>query len=95
MGIWAWMFLLAAAAGLATAARFTLFARDREPTDHDWFYIAGGALVGGFTSHAWYPGIDPVVDGLNLVPALVGALVGAAVVEAIYRLVLRPRQPHA
>jgi hypothetical protein len=36
-----------------------------------------------------------VVDGLNLVPALVGAVLGAILLEAIYRLVLRPRQPHA
>lgn len=95
MGIWAWIIVLVISAGLATAAQFVLFSRDRGPTDYDWVYIAAGALIGGFTGHVWYPGIGPVVDGLNLFPALAGALVGGVLVEAVYRLVLRPRQPNA
>ncbi len=56
-----------------------------------WVYIAGGALLGGFTATVWYP-IGPVVDGLHLLPALAGAVVLGAVVELIYRAFIRPRQ---
>jgi hypothetical protein len=76
MGVWAWVILFAWSAALATAAQHTLFRRHRNPTDHDWVFIACGALLGGFTAHVWYPGFGPVVDGLNLVQALVGGAVG-------------------
>lgn len=92
MGIIAWGILLLVSAVLATAAQYTLFRDDRDPNDYDWVYIAGGALLGGFTAHVWYPGFGPVVDGLNLVPALLGSVAGAVVVELVYRLVLRPRK---
>lgn len=92
MGLWAWLLLLATAAVLATAAQQGLFADDREADDHDWIYIASGGLIGGFTGHLWYPGFGPLVDGLNVVPAVTGLLIGAAIVESIYRVILRPRQ---
>jgi uncharacterized membrane protein YeaQ/YmgE (transglycosylase-associated protein family) len=95
MGPFAWIILLAVSAVLGTAAQYTLFRHDRKPTDYDWVYIAGGALLGGFTAHVWYGAawnIGPVVDGLYLVPALAGAIVLAAVVELIYRVFIRPRQ---
>jgi hypothetical protein len=91
MGLFAWIILLAVSAALATAAQLTLFLRDRKVTDYDWVYIAGGALLGGFTAHVWYP-VGPTVDGLYWVPALGGAVVGGAVVELVYRLWLRPRK---
>ena len=96
MGIWAWLILLAWSAALATAAQYTLFRNDRKANDYDWVYIAGGALLGGFTAHVWYPisGL-PVVDGLNLVQGLVGGLFGAVIVEAVYRFFIRPRQAPA
>jgi cytochrome c biogenesis protein CcdA len=93
MGIWAWVILLAWSALLATAAQYTLFREDRKPNDYDWIYIAGGALVGGFTAHVWYPGLGPVFDGLNLIQALVGGLVGGTVVELVYRVFLKRRMP--
>lgn len=92
MGLGAWLILLAWCAVLATAAQYTFFRNGRKPTDYDWVYIAGGALLGGFTAHVWYPGFGPVIDGLNLVQALVGGVVGGAIVELVYRQVLRPRQ---
>jgi uncharacterized membrane protein YeaQ/YmgE (transglycosylase-associated protein family) len=95
MGPFAWIILLAVSAVLGTAAQYTLFRHDRKPTDYDWVYSAGGALLGGFTAHVWYGAawnIGPVVDGLYLVPALAGAIVLAAVVELIYRVFIRPRQ---
>lgn len=92
MGIWAWLILLAVAAALATAAQYILFRHDRGPNEYDWVYIAAGALLGGFTAHVWYSGFGPVVDGLNLVPALVGAVIMAAALELIYRSFIRPRQ---
>ena len=92
MGLWAWLILLAVSALLATAAQYTFFKHDRKATDYDWVFIAGGALIGGFTAHVWYPGFGPVVDGLHLLPALAGALVLGALVELIYRAFIRPRQ---
>ncbi len=92
MGIWAWIILFSWAAILATAAQFLFFRNDRGPNDYDWVYTAGGALLGGFTAHAWYPiaGL-PVTDGLNLLQALIGGVLGAIVLEAVYRLWLRKR----
>jgi hypothetical protein len=92
MGIWAWAILLVWSAALATAAQYTLFRNDRRPNDYDWVFIAGGALLGGFTAHVWYGGFGPVVDGLNLVQALVGGLAGGVVVELVYRFFIRSRQ---
>ncbi len=85
MGLFAWITLLAVSAVLATAAQYLFFRHDR------WVYIAGGALLGGFTATVWYP-IGPVVDGLHLLPALAGAVVLGAVVELVYRAFIRPRQ---
>jgi hypothetical protein len=93
MGIWAWLALLLGAAAIATIGQLLLFRKDRGPADYDWVYMAGGALLGGFTGHAWYP-VGPTVDGLYVVPAALCALVGAAVLEVVYRLLLRPRQTH-
>ena len=93
MGIWAWIILLAWSAALATAAQYMLFRRDRGSTDYDWVYIAGGALLFGFTAHVWYPGFGlPMVNGLNIVQALVGGVVGGIAVELVYRFFIRPRQ---
>ncbi|MEO8289093.1 MAG: hypothetical protein ABI670_22020 [Chloroflexota bacterium] len=91
MGSIAWIILLVLSAALATAAQYLFFRRDRKAADFDWVYIAGGALLGGFTAHVWYPGFGPVVDGLNVVPALGGAVFLGVVLELIYRVILRPR----
>jgi len=96
MGIWAWSILLAWSAGIATAAQYVFFRRDRGPGDFDWVYMAGGALIGGFTAHVWYPIAGfPVVDGLNVIQALVGGVAGAAAIELVYRFFLRGRQATA
>lgn len=92
MGIMAWIILLVLSAALATAAQYAFFSKDRKPTDLDWVYIASGALLGGFTGHVWYPGVGPMVDGLNVLPALPGAVIGGVLVELVYRRILRPRQ---
>ena len=92
MGIMAWIILLALSAALATAGQFLFSSKDRKPTDFDWVYMASGALLGGFTGSVWYPGVGPVVDGLNVLPALAGAIIGAVLFELVYRRVLRPRQ---
>jgi hypothetical protein len=93
MGIWGWLALLLGAAAIATVGQYLFFRKDRGPTDYDWVYLAGGALLGGFTGHAWYP-VGPTVDGLYVVPAAICALLGAVIVEGIYRFGLRPRQSH-
>ncbi len=91
MGLIAWIILLVLAAALATAAQYLFFRQARRPTDYDWVSIAGGALLGGFTAHVWYPGWGPGVDGLNVLPALLGAVAVGAAADLVYRLVLRPR----
>jgi hypothetical protein len=85
-----WVILLAVSAVLATAAQYLLFRHERKKTDYDWVYIAGGALLGGFTATVWYP-VGPAVAGIHLLPAFAGAVVGA-VAEFIYRVFIRPRQ---
>jgi|GEM_PF-2173587 len=96
MGIWAWLILFAISAVLATAGQYLFFHTIHPPsTDHDWVYMAGGALLGAFTAQVWYGsawGVGPVVDGLYLVPALLGAVVLGAVIEVVYRAFIRPRQ---
>ncbi len=86
-----WVILLAVSAVLATAAQYLFFRHNRKKTDYDWVYIAGGALLGGFTATVWYP-IGPVVAGLYLLPTVAGAVVLGAVVEFIYRAFIRPHQ---
>lgn len=95
MGIWAWLALLLGVAAIATVGQYLFFARNRKSGDDDWAYMAAGALIGGFTGHAWYPGTGPTFDGLNVLPAIAGGLIGAVVLELVYRFVLRPRQPSA
>ena len=60
MGLFAWIILLAVSAALATAAQYMFFRHDRKATDYDWVFIAGGALLGGFTASVWYP-VGPVI----------------------------------
>jgi hypothetical protein len=91
MNLWSWVILLGISALLATAAQYLFFRHDRKPTDYDWVFIAGGALLGGFTASVWYP-VGPVVAGLYILPVLAGELVLGAMVEVIYRAFLRPRQ---
>lgn len=92
MGIWAWLILLVWSALLATVVQYAFFRNARTTTDYDWVYVAGGALLGGFTAHVWYTGFGPIVDGLNLVQALVGGVFGGAVVELVYRFFIRRHQ---
>ena len=86
-----WVILLALSAALATAAQYLFFRNARKKTDYDWVYIAGGALLGGFTATVWYH-VGPVVAGLYILPTLAGAVVLSIVVEFIYRTFIRPRQ---
>jgi O-antigen/teichoic acid export membrane protein len=67
---------------LATVAQYLFFRHDRKKTDYDWVYIAGGALLGGFTATVWYP-VGPLVVGLYILPALAGAVILGAVVEVV------------
>jgi hypothetical protein len=91
MTLLSWIILLAMSAVLATAAQYLFFRHDRRSTDYDWVFIAGGALLGGFTATVWYP-VGPLVAGLYLLPVLAGEVVLGAVVEVIYRAFIRPRQ---
>jgi len=85
-----WIILLAVAAVLASTAQYLFFRNARKKTDYDWVYIAGGALLGGFTATVWYH-VGPLVAGLYLLPALAGAVVLGVVAELVYRVFIRPR----
>jgi len=91
LNLLSWVILLAVSAVLATAAQYLFFRHDRKKTDYDWVYIAGGALLGGFTATVWYP-FGPAVASIHLLPTLAGAVVLGAVAEFIYRAFIRPRQ---
>src|SRR5947209_12791873 len=91
MTLLSWIILLVVSAVLATAAQYLFFRDARKAPDYDWVYMAGGALLGGFTATVWYP-IGPVVAGLYILPALAGEVVLGAVVELVYRAFIRPRQ---
>ena len=91
MTLTSWIILLAISAVLATAAQYLFFRNAWKKTDYDWVFIAGGALLGGFTATVWYP-VGPVVAGLYILPAIAGEVVLGAVVEGIYRAFIRPRQ---
>ena len=91
MNLLSWIILLAVSAALATAAQYLFSRHDRKKTDYDWVYIAGGALLGGFTATVWYHA-GPLVAGLYILPALAGEVVLGALVEFIYRAFIRPRQ---
>ena len=91
MTLLSWVILLAVSAALATAAQYLFLRHDRKTTDYDWVYIAGGALLGGFTATVWYH-VGPLVAGLYLLPVFAGAVVLGAVAEFIYRGFIRPRQ---
>lgn len=69
LNLLSWVILLALSATLATAAQYLFFRHDWKKTDYDWVYIAGGALLGGFTATVWYH-IGPVVAGLSILPTL-------------------------
>jgi cytochrome c biogenesis protein CcdA len=93
MGIWAWLILLAFSAAFATAVQYLVFHTTHPRSDDfDWVFLAGGALIGGFTAHVWYPSVGPIVDGLHLLPALAGAVVLGMLAELVYRSFIRPRQ---
>ena len=91
MTLLSWVILLALSAALATAAQYLFLRHDRKTTDYDWVYIAGGALLGGFTATVWYP-VGSLVAGLYLLPVFAGAVVLGALTEFIYRGFIRPRQ---
>jgi hypothetical protein len=91
MTLFSWVILLALSAALATAAQYLFLRHARKTTDYDWVYIAGGALLGGFTATVWYP-VGPLVADLSLLPVFAGAVVLGALTEFIYRAFIRPRQ---
>jgi hypothetical protein len=91
MGVLAWIVLLAVSAAFATGVQFVFLSKDRKPKDFDWVYLAAGAVIGGFTAHAWYTA-GPTFDGLKIMPMLVGVIVGGTLLEVVYRMFLRPRR---
>lgn len=96
MGLSGWLLIFVVAAALATVSQYVLLRHSRGPNDFDWVYIAGGAVLGGFTTNVWYGEplqIGPELDGWYILPALAGALVLGAAAELVYRACIRSRQP--
>lgn len=91
MGTWAWILLGSSAALLATGAKAVLHRFERQATTYGWASLASGAFLGGFAGSVGWDG-GPMVDGLALLPALVGEIVVGSLLEIVYRLFLQPRQ---
>jgi uncharacterized membrane protein YeaQ/YmgE (transglycosylase-associated protein family) len=78
MGIWAWAMLLLGALALGLIAQAVEQSVSTARTPYVWLVVTIGAIIGGFlgtasfdTWSAW----GPVVDGMYILPALIGAVV--------------------
>jgi uncharacterized membrane protein YeaQ/YmgE (transglycosylase-associated protein family) len=69
---------------------------------YEWIFAATGALVGGWLGSEAFGAVStwgPAIDGLYLVPALIGGVFLGAVVDAVARLLtggtyMEPRPVH-
>ena len=85
LGLGAWILLLGGALVFGVVAQFV-----GEPRfGYAWLVVAIGAAIGALVASefvvAWQT-MEPVWDGLALIPALVGGLVVGLVVEVVTRL---------
>ena len=91
MGTGGFILLIAGAVGLGLIAQFLGQAR----SSYEWLITAIGAAIGGFAASEWLGGAStwgPEVDGLFVVPALIGAVIVGAIVEYVVRTTSpRPR----
>lgn len=93
LGLGGWAILVAGSLVFGGIAQFIGETR----TGYEWLIDAIAAAVGALVASefivAWQA-LGPVVDGLALVPALVGGLVVGLVVEIATRLVTGGRYTH-
>ncbi len=86
MGVWGALTLLVG--GIVLGVIVQLIGENR--FGYEWVVTAIGAIVGGVVASEFIVGwqtVDPVFDGLALVPALIGGLVVGIVVGAVVRFV--------
>jgi uncharacterized membrane protein YeaQ/YmgE (transglycosylase-associated protein family) len=85
MGIMAMIVLAAAAIAIGVIIQFTGTPR----FGREWLMTAVGAVVGGFVATSYLGTLGawgPTLDGMFVLPALIGAVVVAAIVAAIARM---------
>lgn len=96
MGIWAVILLIAGAVVLGTLIQGLELAFGQPSVRYEWLMTAIAAGVGGFIASEWLGTAStwgPEVDGMFVLPALIGGIVLGGLVSLVYRMVARPSQP--
>lgn len=91
MGIWAVLLLVIVAAVIGVTAQVI----GQAGSQYEWIVVAIGAAVGGFIASEWLGAVStwgPELDGMFILPALIGAIVVGALVDLVFRMTSRPRQ---
>jgi len=91
MGIWAVLLLVAVAVVIGIAAQVI----GQAGSQFEWVVAAIAAGVGGFVASEWLGAAStwgPELDGMFILPALIGAIVVAAIVDFVFRTTARPQQ---
>jgi uncharacterized membrane protein YeaQ/YmgE (transglycosylase-associated protein family) len=86
LGLGGWILLIAGALVFGFVAQMVGETR----TGYEWFVDAVAAAAGGLVASEFVTGwraIDPVWDGLALIPALLGGLVVGVVAEIVTRYI--------
>jgi len=84
IGLWGWALIVVGALAFGVIAQFVGETR----TGYEWLIDAIAAAIGAVVASEFVIGwraFDPVVDGLAIVPAVVGGLVVGLAVEVITR----------
>jgi|SRR5690348_2728059 len=84
MGIWAVLLLVAVAIVIGIAAQVI----SQAGLELEWIVVAIGAGLGGFVASEWLGAAStwgPEVDGLFILPALIGAIVVGVIVDLVFR----------
>ena len=89
MGIWGYVILIAGALAIGLVAQFA----GKSRTIFDWFIagvFAGAAAFVGSELLGSYSTWGPEVDGLFVLPALIGGVVVGAIVDGAERYIISP-----
>ena len=91
MGSTGFLLLVAGAVVLGTIAQYSGHAGSR----WDWLITAIAAAIGGYVASEWLGGVStwgPEMDGLFVLPALIGAVIVGGLVEYGVRRLLPGRR---
>lgn len=86
LGLGGWILLIVGALVFGVVAQFV----GETETGFEWLVDAIAAAIGGLVASEFVIGwraIDPVFDGLALIPALLGGIVVGLVVEVVTRYI--------